>query len=348
MLSPDELSARDTCVYIKKNENALDKNAKRKLIQSALNKAEDCSDYIEIACVISHRDSIDDKKWAREIFEKASELAEDSTDFFELAKNIAFKDLLNDKEWGRRLFEESLQIEINENVRLIDGYCDIASEVADSDGINDKQWAREIFEMILSKDFINNNDRIEVAQLIAEDSILGDKDWALKLINEAARNIEYGDDYLQIAFCLSHTTKLNNKTEGRKWFQKAVKQNSQYNYSDYFDIAKLIANEQVLNDKEWAIELCMKTIEQTEDSDYLLDIACFVEGLDKQKSSTMFAAALEKAETSMQFLNIACNISASEKLNDKSWGKQIFEKALSMDNSDEERNLIEECMSKYL
>ncbi len=207
-----------------------------------------------------------------------------------------------------------------------------------------------IFEMILSKDFINNNDRIEVAQLIAEDSILGDKDWALKLINEAARNIEYGDDYLQIAFCLAHASKLDNKTEGREWFQKAVKQNSKYDYPDYFDIAKLVANEQVLNDKDWAIDLCMETIEQTEteDSDYLLDIACFVEGLDKDKSSKIFAAALEKAETSMQFLNIACNISASEKLNDKLWGKQIFEKALSLDNSDDERNLIEDCISKYL
>ncbi|MDZ7752643.1 MAG: hypothetical protein U5S82_13480 [Gammaproteobacteria bacterium] len=50
----------------------------------------------------------------------------------------------------------------------------------------------------------------------------------------------------------------------------------------------------------------------------------------------------------MDFLNIACNVAKPDKLNDKQWGKEIFEKALSMSPTAEERQLINDCMKEYL
>jgi len=347
VLNLDKLDARGICVHIKKNENNLTYQEKRELIHGALTKAKDSQDYLDIACTISHKNGVNDKEWSRSVFKKAYEITEDSWELEKLAFHISDKGLLNDQQWGKELFEKALKKVSEEDFDDIDTYIDIACDITDPNGLHDKDWAREIFERLLNKN-LESSDIITIAQKIAEDSILGNKEWASKLIDEVSKNIQYGNDYLEIAFCLAHSTKINNKEEGREWFKKAVEFDSQFEDTDYFETAKIIANEYVLNDKDWAIELCMDSIGQTEDSSDILDIACFVEAIDKEKSIPIFKAALNKAKSATHLLNIACNIAESDKLNDKKWGKEVFEKALSMNPTGEEVQLINECINKFL
>lgn len=338
----DNLTPFEICAHVKKN--AIDNDSIKKMLEIALDKAVVSSDYTVIACTIAHEDCLNDKIKAEEVFKLALDKAEDSRDLTKIATNMAFNKILGNKKWARHIFEKALG-EIDKTD--IEAYLDIASEIADADSLNDKSWSKIIFEETLDNEAITNSDIIQIAQLIADESILNDKIWASKLIERAGVSVEFSSDYLEIAFCLAQTQKLNQKDKGRQWFELAVQAFSQYEPEDYFDIAKIVSNDEVLNDKDWAIELCLKTYENIEDSDYLLNIACFVADLDKERSKPIFWCSIVKAKTPMELLNIACNIALPNFLNDKKWASQVFDKALS-ECSKGERILIESNMEKYL
>lgn len=386
MKNLDKQTASSICKYLLRREACLDRAAKLKLLSVALERATTVQDYIETACGLASPNCGDDKTRAREAFSTAVDLAViegATTVLISIARNVIAPDLLDDKVWGRQLLERGVEnaTEFNDLVEAaleasdpegladrpwaktllkqaitdeidFDSILEAAAVAGRSDAINDKRWSRKIFLQALAMDEVMSHELIQAALLIADDDVLGDKDWGRDLIEKACEDLQYGDDYVKVALCYAHTQKLNDKAEGWEWFKRAVDELSIWTPTDFFEIAMMVGNKDVLSNDIWATALCEITANNSRDASKLVDIACFVStiearGLRENFAEEIFKRAHECAETPNELAMVAINVAIRLPAPKREWARMIFDQALQ--NADEdEKEMIEESMEEYL
>lgn len=383
MKNLDNQTAHSICAHLKRRAAFLDSAEKRKLLSVALEKSTTAWDLNNTASALASRSGGDDKTRAREAYSNAVDMAiaEDSTTFLiEIARNVIGPDLLNDKVWGRQLLERGV-----ENVTEFHALLDAAREASDpegladkswartllkqaiadesyfdnileaaevagrSDAIDDKQWSINIFRQALSMDEVTSHELIKAALVIADDDVLGDKNWGRELIEKACEDLFYGDDYVMVALCYAHSQKLNDKLRGLEWFERAVGKLSIYWPPEFLEIAQMIGSKDVLGDNHWAAALCEITANGSRDTAELVDIACFVSTIGAREglAEDIFKRAHECAETTYELALVAVNIAVRLPAPKKEWARMIFVQALQ--NADDDgKEMIEENMGDYL
>jgi hypothetical protein len=337
-------SAFEICVDLKRREGQISAIEANSRIDQALAVATLSGEYLEIACAIAHCPCLNDQAWAGRIFHQAISTAESGRDLIDVGYQIATCESLGNKDWARAVFEEALSKldldDFEETNRL-------AAMFLDPLVLGDKERGKTILENLLARDGIGSHETIAIAQTIVDDNLLGDKAWASALIDRAADSVEYSNDYIEIACCVAAESGLNRKEEGRRWFETAVREFSQNTPLDFLEIARCVSNPATLNDKVWAIDLCISSYSSIDEVARLLDIAAFTASLDRDVSVSIFKKALAKAITPNEFLSIACNVASQDVLGDKKWASEIFERAC-IGAGQEEIALIEANKKTFL
>lgn len=332
---------------------SLSQNQIKDIIDKALKIAEDSEDYSNIATNVCHDKMQADKVWGRELFKIAIEKADTeygTSDLYDIARQIAAKEQLDDQVWAKEIYIEAIEKteNIDDLVAIADGVCDVSD-------INDKALGKTAIEKALSLSR-NTSDKIDIIMTIASDDGLSNKEWAISIIDSIKDHLDYGNDYLMIAILYAHSKSLNDKENGREWFKKAIEVEEQYDDPDYYEIASYIY--EVLGDKQWAADLCYKGYKNLENIQYLLHMAHIIYEVDPKKAKVIILYAINLVENDDKYsdddlFNIAANIS-DDKLsyipffNDKVWGKEVFDKAIKMAPTEEEKKLIIASMDQYL
>jgi hypothetical protein len=215
----------EICGNLKKREGVLNAAEAKSQIDVALSIATDCLEYHEIACAIARCPSLKDKTWASRIFEHALKMAESVQDMIRCGYDIARSDGLGDKEWARKVFAEA---ESKIDADDFEALSYLAMTIMESEVLADKEWGKSIIEEALARETITSHDIIAIAKTVADDELLADKEWASRLIEKASTNVEYSNDYVEIACCVAGRSFLNRKEDGRHRFETAVRAMSQY------------------------------------------------------------------------------------------------------------------------
>ncbi|QOR60948.1 hypothetical protein ACM66Z_05675 [Sulfurovum sp. ST-21] len=333
----------------------LSQNEQKIIINQALKIAEDSEDYCEIATYVCHNDVLSDKEWGRELFKKAlekSDIEYGTQGLYNIARQVADKSQLNDKVWAKELYLQAIN-----QTDDIDDLLAIADNVADEDDINDKNISKMAIEKALSISS-NTSNIIEVIKLIAHTHVLNDKKWAIKLLDNIKNNLDYGSDYIEIATIYSHKDLLNDKSNGRIWFEKSIKIEDSYDDGDYLLIAQRVFDENFLDDKEWAAKICIDNYKNTYDIQSLIKMSKITYQTNQKEAKKILIYTINMIEkdddySSDDLFNIAAHISDKTLsnipfFNDKSWGREVFNKAKNKALTNEDKILIEESMEQYL
>ncbi len=136
-------------------------------------------------------------------------------------------------------------------------YKRLANCVADEQVLNDKDLARKIYLKAdeVAEGFDEYND---LANEIADEEILNDKGWARKIYLKAEKIVEGFDEYKDLARSISDVTGFNDKVWAKKLFIKTIEEEEKENDGYLFaliNLTKLIVSKLFLDDKEFAIEI---------------------------------------------------------------------------------------------
>lgn len=353
----DELENEETVKELMKqiyNEKTLTKVQQEAIIERALKVAESSNDYLNIATNVSHDEVLANKSWGRNLFEKAFEKLEiehSAQDLYSIARNIAANEQLGDKKWAKEIYIDAIK-----KADYIDDLTTISYCVSDPTDINDKGLAKIALEKAL-KLSSESYEQIQIAEAIASDEVISDKYWARAIIESIEENISY-DEYERIALLYAHNKLLNDKNLGRIWFEKAIEFKRNYDKQDFSEIASIIYNPEILNDKEWAADLCMESYKNVQDIPTLINMSMltFQCSIEQAKEIIIYAIDLienDEYYTSDHIFTIAAYVANQEIcnlpfLNDKVWGEKLFLKAIEKADTKEKKDLIQEKMSKYL
>jgi hypothetical protein len=346
-----EESVKELMKKIDKEEN-LTKEQQRELIEQALNIAETSDDYKSIATNVCHDKVLADKKWGRKLFEKAMakiDVDNGVSDLHNIALQIADPEQLNDKVWAKEIYEKAIR-EAKDCSDLIN----IANDIFDPDGIDDKPWGKIVIKKALELSSFSF-EKIEIAQIIAHDDNLADKSWAKDII-KSLKEVD-GEDCKAIAISYSHDKLLNDKKVGKLWFEKAIEAESHYGF-DHYEIATYVYDKEILDDKDWATDLCLKSYRNVSRIQALIDMSILVFQTQKEQAKEIINYALNLIEqdndySSDDFFIIAAHISDNSTFNlpyfnDKEWGKKIFDLSIERAEAKEDKELIIDSMVQYL
>ena len=104
-----------------------------------------------------------------------------------------------------------------------------------------------------------------LAESVADDSYLGDKDWVLKLYYKAEELAEESHEYRSLAKSVVDDEYLGDKKWAIKLYKKAEELAEEK--SDYQSLAESVAKDYYLGDKDWAVKLYKKAVQLVADND---------------------------------------------------------------------------------
>ncbi len=184
----------------------------------------------------------------------------------------------------------SKQIEnFDENTVMMD---DLTNEIKLKHEGNSK--LTELISDIKESHINNFLDYFELANGVADEEILNDKDLARKIYLEAEKVAEEFDEYKDLATSISDTTGLNDKVWAKVLFIKAIKEEKKINNVYLFPLiglTKFIVNRNFLDDKEFAIEI-YKDIEKRlrfKEECILLAYEIFIKIKNKEWAKELFS-----------------------------------------------------------
>ena len=224
-----------------------DKEWAKKIYKEAEEKAEDCSDFRDLADSI--HENLGDKEFAKKVYKKAEKKAEDSEDFCGLADSIHEK--LGDKEFAKKVYKKA--------EKKAEEYSDFSS-LGDSIhvSIRDKEWAMSLYKKASEK-AEDCSSFIELAESIHDK--LGDKKWVkelyIKVEGEAGDSADFR--YLADSIC----QKQGDKKWSKKVYEKAEEKAE--DSDDYESLAESVRDN--LGDEKWAKLLDQKAEELSEENE---------------------------------------------------------------------------------
>ena len=245
--TPNELTSLAGSVmdedYLNDKDWAID------LFKKAIDKALDADEMRCIAVDIADEwNGLNDKKWSKDIFTKSIELAHSFDEFKSIGDSIISDSAQNDKEWGRKVYETA-----KGKAQTAYDYLDLARAYADEDKLNDNKTAKELLEIAIERSDEGNDQFCDIANTIAENRYLGNKDWARDVYQMALDIVSDTWNYCTIADSISNEDYLNDKEWAREIFQLAVEKAK--NQDDLDSIADSVENEFGFNDPKWAKQI---------------------------------------------------------------------------------------------
>ena len=173
---------------------------------------------------------------------------------------VVIDDLINEiklKHEGNSKLTELISDIKERQITSFYDYLELANGVADEEVLNDKDLGRKIY-LEAEKVAEGFDEYNNLADDIADEEILNDKGWARKIYLKAEKVAEGFDEYHDLAISISNTTGLNDKVWAKELFIKAIKEEKKTNDGYLFTLIKLtgyIVKRQFLGDKEFAIEI---------------------------------------------------------------------------------------------
>jgi len=208
-------------------------------------------------------------------------------------------------------------------------YRHLADSIADENYLGDKEWARKLYKKAedLAKD---SGDYKYLANSIADERYLGDEELARKLYKQAEDLAENCDAYKYLANSIADEDSLGDKDWAREVYKKA--EDLAEDFWDYVGLAGYVTAENKLGDKEWARKLYKKAEDLAKDSgDYLFladSIADEYSLGDKDWAREVYKKAEDLAENSSDYRDLAESIADENYLGDKEWAREILENDL--------------------
>jgi hypothetical protein len=140
----------------------------------------------------------------------------------------------------------------------------LAESVADDSYLGDKDWVLKLYYKAeeLAEE---SHEYRSLAESVANDSYLGDKKWAIKLYKKAEELGEHYLDYQSLAESVADDSYLGDKDWVLKLYYKAEELAEEK--SDYQSLAESVANDSYLGDKDWAVKLYKKAVQLVADND---------------------------------------------------------------------------------
>lgn len=349
-------------------------NSKKDVVFKGESIANSSDDYLMIGAYASHDDCLSDKSLGRKFFEISfkksisgvnaqinnQENFIDASEIANLALEVSVPAQLNDKVWARELFE----IALNHDT-IIGNLNSMADTVASPEVLNDKVFARRILEKAWNvyssnKDSFLFNEIVFTCGLLAHEDVGNEKLQAEKWINELQDDITDPEDYLILGFFWGHEKTMNNKLRARSYFVQALRELEDSGENDSclpYHVALKVIDSNILNDLDWAVEICEKYFQHIRDYETLIGMS----SIAFQKNKELACMILRHMEqmidddeyaSSDDYILIASHVS-DKRLNnhamfeDKEWGKQLFEKALEKAETEDKEKILK-AMSKHL
>jgi len=143
--------------------DAGDKKWAKEIYKKAEGKAQDCSEFMELAESITGY--LVDKEWAKKIYKKAEKKAEEIFEINELANSIYEK--FNDKEWVKKIYKE-----VEKKAETSSEFSDLAYRIEEN--IGDKDWAKKVCKKTEDKtEGINEDNNDEDEEKVRQITIHG-------------------------------------------------------------------------------------------------------------------------------------------------------------------------------
>jgi hypothetical protein len=174
-----------------------------------------------------------------------------------------------------------------------------------------------------------------LADSVANEYYLGDKDWARILYKKAENIAEGRSDYSDLANSVADEDYLGDKDWARILYKKA--EDLAEGYLDYKNLANSVADEDYLGDKDWAQILYKKAEDIAEDYSDYSDLADYVARElylgDKDWARILYKKAEDLAEGFSDYRGIAYSVADEDYLGDKDWARILYKKALESGDS---------------
>lgn len=352
---------------------------KRELLCKGESIATDSYDYLMLGLCASDNSILNDKSWGRLLFHKSllkaisninaqinrGEDPINASEIFDLALAVTDPSHLGDKTWAKELFELAVK-----NDTIVSNLNSMACSVANVNILNDRAFAR----LILTKawDVFSNGiddclfeEIVMTCGYLAHDDIGNDKQQAELWLKELQLKISNPIDYVHLGKCWGHDNTMNNKEYARHFFEKALCEPREMGNPaaelcllPYYEVALEAFSPNVLNDPDWAADICEKHFRHIDDRNDLIGMS----SIAFQKSERLARIILEYLEnmlnddeysTSNDYVFLASHISNKSlhprpMFEDKAWGRRLFEKALLKAESINEKDEIHEAMKKHL
>jgi len=245
----------------------------------------------------------------KEIYAGHSDLEEMVTDLSEggykayWGKKMAMVD--EDFPQNIELARELYKLEIAEK-ESEDEYADIiplAREICNEDILNDKEWAKELLVQTLPK-IDDASDILAIADIIVDEDMLNDKEWATELYKKVEEQCTELPPYNTLI------RSLNEIVKDKEWTKRVtlkakdalIASEDRFAFAnfnnDMEELAKFIADEDGLDDKECAKEV-FDLIKEYEAVTALLDgsraVKEIYEESDAEYSNNFIAESLDRA-----------------------------------------------------
>ncbi len=158
----------------------------------------------------------------------------------------------------------------------IDDFNGVGKKLCSEEFGRNLDLASELFNLALEYEYVNLDtlSLLEIIENIASSNILNDKEWAKDIYLKVQNDIEeYPDDLVKCVKLITKEEYLNDKNWGKEVIQKTLDKTDQAEY--LISVADIVAASDGLNDEVWARELC-QTAQKTADGlfDYLLLANC--------------------------------------------------------------------------
>jgi hypothetical protein len=250
-----------------------DKQWAKDLYKKAQKLAEDCSEFSELASSIANKDYLGDKIWAKELFEIAKKSANDSSDLRQIADYVADNDYLGDKDWARAIYKNAEDIAENFN-----DYENLSKSVSYDHTLNDKKWGEKIYNGALEK--VQSSDDYLSAGIWTFQRNPKDKDIVKKYFHKAIDIADNKWEIKGIADIIMDEDLLNDKDWARKLYKDILDNpDDWFDSGNYCEIANTIADS--FGDKKWAIEIFEIAKQKAMDDDLADEVAFIVEKISE-------------------------------------------------------------------
>ena len=181
---------------------------------------------------------------AKELYKLAIEMDDEVFNLSDIAGSLADEHLMNDKEWATTLIQQTLE---KEDLNF-DDLLNLGLTTAFR--IKNKEWAKEIFKK--AEHLADNSEEYRyLADVIIDPDYLSDKEWASDVYKVAIDKANEDADQVRLI-----TYSIVKKVENKEWAKKTYQIALDICVDDYERRDVVIDINGVLEDCEWAEELC--------------------------------------------------------------------------------------------
>ena len=226
------------------------------LFRIALEKVSEEDDWAGVVGLVDNiAEDLKDKEWAKEIaIELLKKDIEDAYTLISLLRSATSSNILDDADLTQNILDTLSTKDVE-----VSHYVEMAQII--SENKKDLALAKEFLSKVLELDESDISDKIDVADTLAQECYINDKDEAKKLyktIEEEAKDLS---DYNKLSYS------INNYMEDKEFLEymvvtsklKLKEADDLFEFACYsneiVDLAKMIADEEILDDKDSAKEI---------------------------------------------------------------------------------------------